>query len=35
MSADAAAHRRARWQEALKRAGAWEEHSAVKTALTL
>jgi glycerol kinase len=32
MSADAAAHRRARWQEALLRAGDWEEHSTTKGA---
>ncbi len=30
MSADAAAHRRARWREALRRAGDWEEHSTLK-----
>jgi len=28
--ADYAAHRRARWREALRRAGEWEEHSTVK-----
>jgi glycerol kinase len=35
VSADHAAHRRARWSEALSRAGDWEEHSTVKGALTL
>ena len=30
MSADEAAHRRSRWQEALKRAADWEEHSHLK-----
>jgi glycerol kinase len=30
LGADAAAHRRARWKEALRRAGDWEEHSSVK-----
>ncbi len=30
-SADEAAHRRARWAEALKRAREWEEHTKVKT----
>jgi glycerol kinase len=29
MSADEAAHRRARWAEALRRAQDWEEHSSV------
>ncbi len=31
MSADAAAHRRSRWAEALNRARDWEEHSSVKS----
>ena len=31
-SAEYAAHRRARWKEALSRAGDWEEHSTVKVA---
>ncbi len=35
LSADAAAHRRARWQEALSRAGDWEEHSTLKGTATL
>jgi glycerol kinase len=32
MSADAAAHRRCRWAEALNRARDWEEHSSVRSA---
>jgi glycerol kinase len=32
LSADEAGHRRARWTEALRRAGDWEEHSKVKSA---
>ncbi len=35
LSADAAAHRRSRWQEALRRAGDWEEHSTLKGTTTL
>jgi glycerol kinase len=31
LSADAAAHRRTRWREALARAGDWEEHTTVRT----
>ena len=31
-NADEAAHRRARWKEALRRAGDWEEHSTLKSA---
>jgi glycerol kinase len=34
MSAAAAAHRRSRWAEALKRAKDWEEHSSVKATTT-
>jgi glycerol kinase len=34
-SAEYAAHRRARWQEALRRAGDWEEHSTVNVAPAL
>ena len=30
LGADEAAHRRARWKEALRRAGDWEEHSSAK-----
>jgi glycerol kinase len=35
LSADEAAHRRARWKEALHRAGDWEEHSTLKGTATL
>jgi glycerol kinase len=35
LSADEAAHRRARWREALHRAGDWEEHSTLKGTATL
>ena len=34
-SADETAHRRARWKEALRRAGDWEEHSTLKGTATL
>jgi len=34
-SVDEAAHRRARWAEALKRSRDWEEHTAIKTVKTL
>jgi glycerol kinase len=34
-SSEHAAHRRARWREALSRAGDWEEHSTVKFAPSL
>ena len=32
LGADEAAHRRSRWQEALRRSGDWEERTTVKTA---
>ena len=35
LNADEATHRRARWTEALRRAGDWEEHTTVKVAAGL
>jgi glycerol kinase len=32
MSPDESRHRRTRWQEALRRAGDWEEHSTLRSA---